>query len=218
MSSDPTLAELGIPEKIAGHLAAADIKTLSAIEAEREAHESLVHVDGIGEVYDVDVAEAIEAWREMAVDAEPGANDAEPAQAPAAEQPAEVPAAEQPAEVPAAEQPVPGPRSPVPSPQPSAPKPIDLLRHEAANLSVLEEAAKLLTDSIQEALEDFYRDRPAESAPGKGKLLRIVLRREMVIGEAPQTIGTPLAVVQLEPGISLNFLVDAVRNGLAAAK
>ena len=107
MSSDATLAELGIPEKVAGLLAAADINTLSAIEAAREAHGDLTHVDGIGAAYDLDVVEAIGAWREMAVDDEPvgeargegrGTRGEGPAEDPVAEEPAEAAVAEEPAE------------------------------------------------------------------------------------------------------------------------
>ena len=49
----------------------------------------------------------------------------------------------------------------------------------------------------------------APAAKGEFTVVRLELRR--AINEMP--IGTPVAEVVLGPGISLNLMVDAVRNG-----
>ena len=43
----------------------------------------------------------------------------------------------------------------------------------------------------------------------------IVLRREHRVGEGVRKEGAKLATVVLEDGVGLNFLVDAIRNGVA---
>lgn len=59
-------------------------------------------------------------------------------------------------------------------------------------------------------------------APQKVKTLseipkvRLALRRDHKVGDGYWKAGTVIAEVTLKPGVELNFLVDAVRNGLAA--
>ena len=43
----------------------------------------------------------------------------------------------------------------------------------------------------------------------------IVLRRERQVGEDVLKVDAKLATVVLEDGVGLNFLVDAIRNGVA---
>ena len=51
----------------------------------------------------------------------------------------------------------------------------------------------------------------------KTKTVRLALRRDHKVGDAGYwKAGTVIAEVTLPPGVELNFLVDAVRNGLAA--
>ena len=45
--------------------------------------------------------------------------------------------------------------------------------------------------------------------------LRLALRRDHKVGDGYWKAGTVIAEVTLKPGVELNFLVDAVRNGLA---
>jgi hypothetical protein len=46
--------------------------------------------------------------------------------------------------------------------------------------------------------------------------LTIKLRRNARCGELDLTSGTKIAEVRLEPGVDLNYVVDALRGGLAS--
>jgi hypothetical protein len=45
-----------------------------------------------------------------------------------------------------------------------------------------------------------------------------VVRRASSIGKRQFRVGELLAVVDLEPGLSMNYVVDAVRDGLAGVE
>lgn len=47
------------------------------------------------------------------------------------------------------------------------------------------------------------------------KIATVVLRRPATIGNQKCAAGTPIGQVKLAPGVSLNYLVDAVRCDLA---
>ena len=51
-----------------------------------------------------------------------------------------------------------------------------------------------------------------------GTSVDIVLRAGRKVGDGFCEAGSRIATVQLEPDVSLNFMVDAVRNGLAGEK
>jgi len=55
----------------------------------------------------------------------------------------------------------------------------------------------------------------AKATGPKGRSVKIAMRREHVVGDVKRARGEAIATVQLEPGVSLNFLVDAVRSGIA---
>jgi hypothetical protein len=56
---------------------------------------------------------------------------------------------------------------------------------------------------------------PTKAKTAKADTLDVVLRRDAQVGDQQCATGRRLARVTLEPGVSLNYLVDAVRNGLA---
>jgi len=62
------------------------------------------------------------------------------------------------------------------------------------------------------------KTRAADAAPVEDKAtnVTIALKRLARCGDVELAEGTPIAVVRLRPGVSLAYLVDAVRNGLAA--
>lgn len=45
--------------------------------------------------------------------------------------------------------------------------------------------------------------------------MEIVLKRDMKVGDEQRQKGDRIAEIQLEPGVPLDFLVDAVHGGLA---
>ena len=57
----------------------------------------------------------------------------------------------------------------------------------------------------------------ARAAPA-GEHVRVVLRRPAIVGGEMRAAGDAIGTVTLGPGISLNFLVDAVSNGLAKGR
>jgi len=55
----------------------------------------------------------------------------------------------------------------------------------------------------------------ATAKPRRREVVTVVLRKPRTIGDAELELGQVIGEVELEPGVSLNYLVDAVRNGLA---
>lgn len=43
----------------------------------------------------------------------------------------------------------------------------------------------------------------------------ITLKRDTKVGEIHAKFGSVIAYVELAPGVSLNYVVDAIRNGVA---
>lgn len=66
------------------------------------------------------------------------------------------------------------------------------------------------------------QDHPAETPPVPGPVapqpLEIVLKRDIACGDRQCQSGDLLATIVLEPGVSLNYLVDAVRDHLAGPR
>lgn len=63
----------------------------------------------------------------------------------------------------------------------------------------------------------------AEKNPAPRKMAQtrkeeVVLRRDAVIDNKEFKVGESIGSVELPPGIDLNYLVDAVRGGLAGPK
>lgn len=56
---------------------------------------------------------------------------------------------------------------------------------------------------------------PTPAPPAKSSCVAVVLRRDCQCGDTVCPAGTKLAEVRLKPGVSLNYLVDAVRSFLA---
>ena len=57
-----------------------------------------------------------------------------------------------------------------------------------------------------------------KTAKPTAKGIVIELRRNCTVGEKQGKAGDKLGTIQLEPGVNLNFLVDAIRNDLAGEK
>lgn len=56
---------------------------------------------------------------------------------------------------------------------------------------------------------------PPVDRPAAVELVRVVMRRDAKCGEAELSVGDSLAEIRLPADVSLNYLVDAVRNGIA---
>jgi hypothetical protein len=75
-----------------------------------------------------------------------------------------------------------------------------------------------LVDRLNDQLCEFAQQAQAVGAVPVGERLRVFLRQPAIVAEAAREIGTTLAYVTLAEGVSLNFLVDAIRNGIAKGK
>ncbi|REJ65835.1 MAG: hypothetical protein DWQ31_16615 [Planctomycetota bacterium] len=62
--------------------------------------------------------------------------------------------------------------------------------------------------------ENQDKKEPAKKAP-KLEKVSVILRKPAMIANEEQPAGTQLAEITLAPGVSLNYLVDAVRCDLA---
>ena len=67
---------------------------------------------------------------------------------------------------------------------------------------------------LQTARSPLLMAKAAKPVEGRDRL-EIVLRRAVPVGGTPREPGYSLGFVQLEEGVTLNYLVDAVRNDLA---
>lgn len=60
------------------------------------------------------------------------------------------------------------------------------------------------------------RSAPVTPKPVSGLQLTIKLRRDAKCGQVELLRGAKLAEVTLHPGVDLNYLIDAIRGGLAS--
>lgn len=75
-----------------------------------------------------------------------------------------------------------------------------------------------LVDSLHDKVRKFREQAQAVGAVPAGDRVRVFLRQPAVVAGEAKEIGTTLGFVNLSPGVSLNYLVDAVRNGIAKGR
>ena len=240
---------LGLSEKLTELLRAAGLETASAVIAEREENGTVEHLEGIGEAYDEDIAEAIDAYRAAAEEVddeepepEPEVDEEEVDEEEVDEEPVdeevdeeevdEEPVDEEPVDEEVAEE---VEAVSIPIPAELAEKCETLSQLHAMQFQLLAatdrakqlEAENLLLRATCVRLQQMVdvdlpelktvaiADETASPDPaGRGPRLTVELVREF----QRQPVGKQLAVLRLAPGVSLNLLVDAVRNGLAGER
>jgi len=75
-----------------------------------------------------------------------------------------------------------------------------------------------MVDKLHDEICQFQQRAQAVEAVPAGDRVRVFLRQPAIVAGEAQELGTTLGFVILSPGVSLNFLVDAVRNGIAKGR
>jgi hypothetical protein len=75
-----------------------------------------------------------------------------------------------------------------------------------------------LVDDLADRIASFQEKASALQAIPAGDRVRVFLRQPMIVGGEPKEIGTTLGFITLSPGVTPNFLIDAVRNGFAKCR
>jgi hypothetical protein len=80
---------------------------------------------------------------------------------------------------------------------------------------VAQDEVDALVDRLQAQIDAFRARASAIQAQGTEKRIRVFLNRDAVIANVKHPAGKTLALVALQPGVSLNYLCDAIRHQFA---
>ena len=75
-----------------------------------------------------------------------------------------------------------------------------------------------LADTLHEAVFQFQQKAEAAASPPRTDRVRVFLRKAAIVAGECREIGATLGHIALAPGVTLNFLVDAIRDGIAKGR
>jgi hypothetical protein len=75
-----------------------------------------------------------------------------------------------------------------------------------------------LAEGLCERIRDYRQKALAVDPVASADRVRVVLRQPAMVAGTGREAGETLGVVTLAPGVTLNYLVDAVRNGVAKGR